>query len=198
MHATSSRKQKTLYSFGNFGNGVYNGFNNAILGLYILAFTSNPFLIGYLSNTRTMEGVILQPLAGKWSDRMASPLGRRRPFILVFIPLSVFFLAMVPIAARQPHARALPLIVAAIVLFSINWNLAGDPYQALMVDITKPEERPIYNAILSLVALVGQVGILLYASFASLKKNNIPDLVFYECVVFMFVSYEVVFFGLCE
>src|SRR5438270_9030998 len=142
MEESAGTRQKVWYSFGNFGNGVYNGLNNAILGLYILAFTSNPFLIGYLSNTRTMEGVILQPLAGKWSDRMGSPLGRRRPFILVFIPLSVFFLALIPVLSRQSHAIALPLIVAAIILFSINWNLAGDPYQALMVDITQPEERP--------------------------------------------------------
>lgn len=198
MSATSSTKQKALYSFGNFGNGVYNGFNNAILGLYILAFTSNPFLIGYLSNTRTMEGVILQPLAGKWSDRMGSPLGRRRPFILVFIPLSVFFLALIPILSRQSHAVALPLIVAAIVLFSINWNLAGDPYQALMIDITPPEERPVYNSILSVIALVGQVVILVYASIASLKKNNIPDPVFYACVAILFLSYAVVFFGVRE
>jgi Na+/melibiose symporter-like transporter len=198
MNLDRADKQKVNYAFGNFGNGVYNGFNNAILGLYILAFTSNPFLIGYLSNTRTMEGVILQPLAGKFSDQMSSPLGRRRPFILVFIPLAVFFLALVPVMAQQPHARALPLIVASIILFSINWNLAGDPYQALMIDITKPEERPTYNAILSVVSLVGQVVILLYATVATLNKHNIPNPVFYACVGFLFLSYTVVFFGVRE
>src|SRR5438270_10211200 len=114
MEESAGTRQKVWYSFGNFGNGVYNGLNNAILGLYILAFTSNPFLIGYLSNTRTIERVILQPLAGRWSDRLTSPLGRRRPFILIFIPIALVFLALVPIFARRaPHHLALPLILAA-------------------------------------------------------------------------------------
>lgn len=199
MAEPSSTRQKVFYSFGSVGGGVYNGINNAILGLYILAFTSNPFLIGYLSNTRTIEGVVLQPLVGRWSDRMVSPLGRRRPFILVFIPLALFFLALVPIIARHaPHHLALPFIVASIVLFSINWNLASDPYGALMIDITPPRQRAVFNSILSLIALVGQVIILIYAALASLKKNNIPDPVFYAAVAVLFLSYAVVFLGVQE
>jgi Na+/melibiose symporter-like transporter len=191
-------RQRFFYAFGQFGNGVYNGLNNAILGLYVSAFTSNAFIIGYVSNTRTVEGAIIQPIVGGWSDRTTSPLGRRRPFILFGIPISVVFLSLVPVASGASHNLALPLIVTAIILFSITWNIAGDPYQALMVDITAPEERPVYNAILSVVALVGQVVILLYAAVASVNKHNIPDRVFYACVIFMFLTYAVVFFGVRE
>ena len=198
MQATSSRKQKIFYSFGNFGNGVYNGFNNAILGLFVSAFTSNAFIIGYLSNTRTMEGVVIQPLVGRLSDRTTSPLGRRRPFILFGIPLSVFFLGLVPVVGHLGHNRALPLLITTIVLFSITWNIAGDPYQALMIDITPENERSVYNAILSVVSLVGQVAILLYAAIASFKKTQIPDPVFYACAGFLLLSYTLVFFGVRE
>jgi Na+/melibiose symporter-like transporter len=198
MDERSRTRQKVFYSFGQFGNGVYNGFNNAILSLFVSSFTSNAFIIGYLSNTRTIEGVVIQPLVGRWSDRMVNPLGRRRPFILYAIPVSVFFLLLVPIVGHAGQHRALPLLIGTIILFSISWNIAGDPYQALMVDITPENERSVYNAILSVISLVGQVVILLYASFASLKKNNIPDPVFYACAGFLLLSYAVVFFGVRE
>lgn len=198
MASTARLRQKIFYSFGQFGNGVYNGLNIGLLGLYVSAFTGNAFIIGYVSNTRTIEGAVIQPLVGRWSDRMKSPLGRRRPFILVGIPISVSFLSLVPVLSRTGHGHALPLIIAAIILFSITWNIAGDPYQALMIDITPKAERAVYNAILSVIALVGQVGILLYAAVASINKHNIPDSVFYACVVVLFLSYAVVFLGVRE
>jgi Na+/melibiose symporter-like transporter len=197
MDPVGSTRQKILYCFGQFGNGVYNGFNNAILSLYVSHFTSNAFIIDYLGNTRTVEGVVIQPLVGRWSDRTTNRLGRRRPFILFGIPVSVFFLLLIPVLAHSKNL-ALPLIAASIILFSITWNIAGDPYQALMVDITPPEERSVYNAILSVVSLVGQVVILVYASLTALKKNNLPNLVFYACAAFLFLSYAVVFFGVRE
>ena len=222
-------RQKLFYSFGQFGNGVYNGLNNGIMGLFVSAYTGNAFLIGYLSNTRTMEGVIIQPLVGRWSDRTNSRLGRRRPFILFGIPISVLFLALIPLAGHADPHIALWLIILSIVLFSITWNIAGDPYQALMIDITPDErERSLFNAVLSVVALVGQVALLLYAAFASLEvpkhtyvhgrgvghgamagsswvrldrplgEHNIPDAVFFLCAGFLLLTYAVVFFGVRE
>jgi Na+/melibiose symporter-like transporter len=198
MQSTSGLRQKFFYSFGNFGNGVYNGVNNAILGLFVSAFTGNPFIIGYVSNTRTVEGAVIQPIVGRLSDRTTSRLGRRRPFILFGIPLSVFFLALVPIFSHSNRAVALPLIVASIILFSITWSIAGDPYQALMIDIVPEAERSKFNAILSVISLVGQVALEVYAAIASINKHNIPDGVFYACIGALFVSYAIVFFGVKE
>jgi Na+/melibiose symporter-like transporter len=67
-----------------------------------------------------------------------------------------------------------------------------------MIDITAERERPVFNAILSVVSLLGQIVILVYTSIASLKKNDIPDGVFYVCASFLFVSYALVFFGVRE
>jgi Na+/melibiose symporter-like transporter len=145
-----------------------------------------------------MEGVVIQPLVGRWSDRTASRLGRRKPFMLVGAPLSVVFLLL---AARAGHAGgsiALPLVALAIVLFSIFYNVAGDPYDALMVDIVPPRGRATFNAILNIVSLAGYVGITLYASFASVKKNSIPDTVFYVTAAAILLGYALVVFGVRE
>jgi len=198
MQEISSPRQKFLYSFGNFGSGIYNGLNNWVMPLFLNAFTNNTLLLGYLSNTRTMEGVVIQPLVGRLSDRTASPLGRRRPFILFGIPLAVLFLALVPLAGHAGHHAALPLIAASVILFSITWNIAGDPYQALMIDITPDHQRSRFNAILSVVSLFGQILIIAYTAIAGLTKKNIPDAVFFVCVAVMFLSYAIVFFGVRE
>jgi len=141
--------------------------------------------------------VVIQPLIGRWSDRTKSPLGRRRPFILVGIPLSVLFLCMIPLAGHAPRLWALPLIFTAVVLFSIFWNVAGDPYQALMVDITPEQQRPKYNSILAVLALAGQVGLGLYAIKLS-HHNDIPDGLFYAAGAFMLLMFALVFFGVRE
>lgn len=191
-------RQRVLYTVGALGWGAYNGFNNAILSLYISSFTGNPFIIGYLGNTRTVEGVIIQPLVGRWSDRTASPLGRRRPFILIGVPAAVIFLLLIPVVAHAGGNLALPLIAAAVILFSVSWNIAIDPYQAMMVDITPESERPLFNAVIALVSLLGQVAIVVYATVAALKKNDISPGVFYACGAILLLSFAVVLFGVRE
>jgi Na+/melibiose symporter-like transporter len=198
LKSLTAPRQKTLYSFGNLANGAYNGINNAVLGPFLSHFTSNAFIIAYLGNTRTIDGVVIQPLVGRWSDRTTSPLGRRRPFILVGIPLAIFFLMLVPSASHAQTSLEVPLIAASIILFSIFWNIAQDTYSSLMVDITPESERSLYNSILSVLALVGQVALVVLAIFVSFKKNTVPDGLFYAVGIFMFICYAVVFFGVRE
>jgi MFS family permease len=112
--------------------------------------------------------------------------------------VSVAVLVLIPYAHGASHNLALPLVGAAIVLFSITWNIAGDPYQALMIDITPERRRSRFNAVLSILALVGQVAILVYASLAALKKNNIPNGVFWVAAAFILLCFALVFFGVRE
>jgi Na+/melibiose symporter-like transporter len=198
MNMKAATRRRFFYSFGRIGGGAYDGFNNAVLGLYVSALTNNPLVIGYLGNTRTMEGAVIQPLVGRWSDRTSGRLGRRRPFILVAAPISVFFLLLIPTLGHTGHQLALPLVAASIMLFSITWNMAADPYDALMVDITPSRARPVFNSILNVISLVGQVGVVLFASITALRKNDIPDMVFYVCAAVMLLSYAVVFVGVRE
>jgi maltose/moltooligosaccharide transporter len=198
LERTGHRRNKIMYGFGSIANGVYSAFNHAILSLYVSSFTGNPFILGYLSNTQTMEGAVIQPLVGRRSDGMTSRFGRRRPFILVCVPISVAILMLIPIAGRQSRGLALPLVAAAIILFPITWNMASDPNTALMVDITTAEERPTYNAILAMLGLFVQAGVALFTSFVALKKNTIPASVFYICGALLLFSYGMVFFGVRE
>src|SRR5205085_12123732 len=120
-----------LYSVASIGSGVFYVFNNAVLPLLLQRAIpgTNVLLINLLSNTRSIEGAVIQPVVGAWSDRIWTRLGRRRPFMLIAIPLSALVMALTPLAPN------LALIVVCIVLFSLLFNVAADPYTALQADI---------------------------------------------------------------
>jgi len=146
-----------LYSAGSLGAGFFYAFNNAVLPLLIPS--TNVLLVNLLSNTRSVEGAVVQPLVGAWSDRIWTPLGRRRPFMLAAIPLSALIMALTPLAP------GLPLTVVGIVLFSLLFNIAVDPYTALQADIAPPAQRPTLNAVATVVQFIGQVGLTLGLAF---------------------------------
>jgi len=146
-----------IYSVANFGYGAFYTLNNAILSLYLRNFTHNAILIGLLGSTHSFEGAVIQPLVGSASDRMRSKLGRRRPFILATIPISTLFLLLTPLCAHLPHHIRLSAMVACIFLFTVTFNVAQDPYNALMPDITPEDQRGRVTGISMFIFLLGQV-----------------------------------------
>ena len=157
------------YSIANFGYGAFYSLNNAVIPLYLGHFTNDARLKGLMASTHSFEGAIIQPLVGSASDRLRTPLGRRRPFMLIFAPLSALLILLTPAAGRfVPHA-ALPFIVGAIFLFTISFNVAEDPYKALMPDITPEPQRGKVSAVSQLVLVLGQAGLLLLPLPVELK-----------------------------
>src|SRR5262249_36632000 len=113
-----SMAKMLLYSTGSVGTGAFYAFNNFVLPPILKSFGASDLLIGLLSSTRSIEGAVIQPTVGALSDRLWTPVGRRRPFLLVGIPLSAaFFVA----GAFVDNLVALALV---IVLFSIFFNVA--------------------------------------------------------------------------
>ncbi len=168
--APLSLRKSLTYSSGNFGSGVFYSFNNFILPIYLKSFGASNVLIGLLSSTRSLEGSVIQPAVGAWSDRIWTRLGRRKPFIVAFVPLCVFFLILTPLIAppQNPPAKAtgewsLPLILASlgIFLFSVTFNIMYDPYNSLLADITPERQRGRVNGVFQAAGAFGQVAILL-------------------------------------
>lgn len=169
------------YSSGSIGCGVFYGFNNFILSLFLLALGAPVTLNALLGSTRSFEGAVIQPLVGAWSDRTwRPPLGRRRPFILWCAPICAIVLALTPFVT---HVSGLalpfgwsshsPLVLATVCvfLFTVTFNIMYDPYQALLADITPERQRGKVNGIFQALGAVGQV-VVLVAAFASAKLNH--------------------------
>src|SRR5262249_19183720 len=92
---------------------------------------------------------------------LRAPMGRRRPFMLIFFPLCAVFLMVTPLAGAVPAAVKLPAVVACIFLFTVFYNIAFDPYQALLPDITPEYQRGRVMAFWALLGVLGQAGVLL-------------------------------------
>src|SRR5713226_7142805 len=113
---------KLFYSAGSIGTGAFYAFNNFVLPPILKALGAPDLLIGLLSSTRSIEGAVVQPTVGALSDRVWTRFGRRKPFLLVGIPLSAaFFVA----GAFVDNLLALAVV---IFLFSIFFNVAVAPY----------------------------------------------------------------------
>src|ERR671933_2496401 len=162
-----SPRGMALYSVAAIGGGFFYIFNNAVLPLLLSRLTGNVLLLNLLSNTRSLEGAVVQPVVGAWSDRTWTRLGRRRPFMAVGAPLSAlcFLLAA--------HAPTLPLLVAAIVLFSLLFNAAVDPYNALLADLFPPERRSTVTGLAKVVEFAGTVGVV-FGGAVLAGRNQIP------------------------
>ncbi|HEX8035899.1 MAG TPA: MFS transporter [Ktedonobacterales bacterium] len=178
-----------LYSSGNLGSGVFYAFNNFILPLFLDTLHMPAILIALLSSTRSFEGAVVQPIVGAWSDRTWTRFGRRKPFILAFVPISVFFIlltpflpgfaTLAPLVALQ-HALGLSqqafvlLIVALdIFFFTLAFNIMYDPYQALLADITPLAHRGRVNGIFQALGASGQALILIIGAFLSVGMTGL-------------------------
>ena len=181
-----SVRQMVFYSTASIGSGIFNAFNNFVLPL--LLGSAPPLVVNLLSNTRSIEGTVVQPVVGAWSDRIWTRLGRRRPFMLVAMPLSALFIAVTPLAPN------LALIAACIVLFSLLYNIASDPYNALQADIASVAQRPLLNAVANVVTLVSQAGLLL----ALAGRKHLPPLLYPLVAAGILITFLVTVVGVRE
>lgn len=185
---TMPHSQRLAYLGCSFSIGVFSAFNNYTLALWLSGFITSYVLISLLSNTKSLEGAIVSPLTGVWSDRVwAGWLGRRRPFILVGGLLSALLLALTPTISRWPLPVSsawlpdevgplLPLF-AAIFLFTLTINLMDDVHHALLADLTEGAERNWLAAMATVVDVgVGQAGVLFL--FYLLWSDGVPEQAF--------------------
>jgi Na+/melibiose symporter-like transporter len=180
-----------LYSAGSIGAGAFYAFNNFVLPQLLRAYGAGDLLIGLLSSTRSIEGALIQPTVGALSDRIWTRIGRRRPFMLLAIPLSAaFFLA----AAGAPD---LITLAVAIFLFSIFFNTAIDPYAALLADVAAPTERGILSGVSTGIQLVSQVAFLLVVSRVA-ASGTIPSWTYLLVAGLLMVSFLVTIVGVPE
>lgn len=150
-----------LYSLANFGFGAFYALNNFILPPWIEHYVKSAAIRAILSDSHSFEGALIQPVIGAWSDRLRSRFGRRRPFLLVCVPISAAFILATPATAHLPDHVRLAAMIACIMLFTIAFNIAADPYQAWLADVTTQDQRDKVSGLWYFIGVLGQVGILL-------------------------------------
>lgn len=142
---TGSRVGTRLFlqlSAANLGIGFAWSVNTAYMTPLLKGLTSSIFAVSLVVSMASFCGVIVQPLAGVWSDRVRHRLGRRMPFLLYGAPVAAIALA---VAGLLP-AFAAAGIAALIFYFFLNLYMA--PYTALLPDIVPQSNgaRPVASS----------------------------------------------------
>jgi maltose/moltooligosaccharide transporter len=95
-------------------------------------FTKSGSLIGLVIGAEGLFALTLSPVVGPWSDSFHTPLGRRRPFMLVGLGPMAFCLLLIPF---MPNLWTTTLLVLA---FYFAYYLYEPPYRGLYPDVLPP------------------------------------------------------------
>jgi MFS family permease len=94
--------------------------------------------LGLVLPIGAMVSLFITPIAGALSDRSRSPLGRRRPFLLSGVLLSILFLYLLAGLGKGSNIWLLALCYMGL-QFGANWW--GGPYAGLIPDVVPEEQR---------------------------------------------------------
>jgi MFS family permease len=114
---------------GAFGLAFSITTTAAYLPKLLLQFTSSGVLIGLVLGAEGIFALTLPLVVGPWSDTFETPLGRRRPFMLVALAPMGFCLALM---AFMPNLWTTTLIVLA---FFFAYYVYEPPYRGLYPDL---------------------------------------------------------------
>jgi len=114
-------------------------------------------LIGILMAIGSLVNAIIDPFLGHWSDTRRGKLGRRRPFILIFLPLSVLLMILI---WTPPEKILSPInIVYFLVITTLYYSAHSAwqiPYDGALPEMAEePKDRVTLAAWKNVFALVG-------------------------------------------
>lgn len=128
-------------------------------------------LTGAIMAIDNVFGLFLLPLFGIFSDRCASKLGRRTPFILGG---SAVAMLSVPLIAIANNMGSLPLLIGAIILTLLAICAYRTMTVAIVADITPRPLRTKADSIEKIVGYAG-TGLMLVAISVMVPKADKPD-----------------------
>jgi MFS family permease len=121
---------------------------------------------GVLFAAGAVIAVALPPLVGAWSDRIATPFGRRRPFLVLGVAINVVGLLMLMTVATYP------LFLVAYLVMQVGLNAAGAAYSAIIPDVVPGTEFGRASGFLSGMTQVGSVAGLVAVLIATAGHNR--------------------------
>jgi maltose/moltooligosaccharide transporter len=136
---------------------LYNVQVNQKLNGYLGALTFSGLLVGVLMALDNIVGVVIQPIMGSLSDKTRTKYGRRMPYIMLGIPLSALFFALIPTDVLFPGVTGFIMLLTWMGLFSISMALYRSQAVALMPDFVRPARRSKANAIINIMGGIGSI-----------------------------------------
>lgn len=133
----------------SFAYGTRFGIRFSYLPQLIDIYTNSAFLITLLLSLGTFIGIFLSPLIGKRNDRTWTRFGRRRPYLMVSIPLVSLFTVLIP------HSSSYTGLLVFVILEAISGIIGFSPLFSLIPDNFEPADRGKMNGIFILFIGLG-------------------------------------------
>src|SRR5215510_9239047 len=128
--------------------------NTSGLHAPLVGFALAPSLAFFIMTWDNMINIIVHPWAGVRSDQTWTRWGRRKPWILVGVPLAVTGLVALPLAPT------LAGVLVALLVTNLGRALYAPPMAAWLGDLFPAAQRSQANAAVSLVAGVMAISVL--------------------------------------
>lgn len=118
-------------------------------GLTIAGFALGPAITTFIMTWDNILNVFIQPWAGAKSDRTWNRFGRRKPWLLVGMPIAIVGFVLVP------FANTILAIMVFILITNFGMAIFRSPTVAWLGDLFTPEKRSTANGIMNLLGGVG-------------------------------------------
>lgn len=115
----------------------------------VRGFGLGPALALFIMTWDNLLNVFVQPWVGAKSDRTWNRFGRRKPWILLGVPIALVGFTLIP------FAQTAVAIAAFILITNFGMALFRSPTVAWLGDLYKPDDRSKANGIINLMGGVG-------------------------------------------
>ncbi len=157
-----------LVGLGFFTMGLMDPLYDTYVPIFLQDFLTSRFLIGSIMTLDNLLALFLIPIVSNLSDNTNTRIGRRMPWILVTVPLSGIFFAVLPYGALP--AGSLALIIVLIFVLNLAKQAARGPVVALMPDTIPGEFRSEANGVINTMgAIAAIVGTIVLAPLMDLE-----------------------------
>lgn len=118
----------------------------------ITGFALSPALAFFIMTWDNILNIFVQTWAGTRSDRIRSRWGRRKPWLLVGVPIAALGFVLIPFAPT--------VVVMLLFIFITNIGMAlfRAPTAAMLGDLFPPEHRSKARGIAGIMASIGGIG----------------------------------------
>lgn len=165
-------KTTFLIGLGFFTMGLMDPLYDNYIPIFLGYYIDKNSLIGAIMTLDNILAIFLIPIFSALSDRTATRIGRRMPYIITFLPLSALFFALIPFTAYE----SLLLLVLAIFLLNMSKQAVRGPVVALMPDMVPGDLRSEANGVINTMGGIATIlGTILLARLMDVKIN-IPAL----------------------
>jgi maltose/moltooligosaccharide transporter len=163
-------------SFGFLGIQFGFALQNANASRILQSFGADTHQLSWFWLVAPITGMVVQPIIGHYSDRTWTKLGRRRPYFLAgAIAASVGLILMPNSGMLAAVIPALWVGAGMLMIMDASFNIAMEPFRALVADKLNTEQRTlgfsIQTVLIGLGAVIGSWLPYILAEWFGVDKN---------------------------